>query len=143
MQPSESTKAANVNYETVRKWEKTYNQDLPFKKTIHTSNRPASKLNDQHKAHLTNFFDENPSAIIQDAVKNLTKSFEGLEIMKNKVTEFMIEECNLSIKVTTRHPLARNSNKTLVARAKFIEEWLGIGEILCTIVSYLASQAST
>ncbi|KAG2192806.1 hypothetical protein INT47_005353 [Mucor saturninus] len=35
----------------------------------------------------------------------------------------MKEDCNLSIKVVTRHPVARNSNKTLEARAKFVEEW--------------------
>lgn len=35
----------------------------------------------------------------------------------------MKEDYNLSIKVVTRHPAARNSNKTLEARAKFVEEW--------------------
>ncbi|KAG0732807.1 hypothetical protein G6F60_013832 [Rhizopus arrhizus] len=59
--------------------------------------------------HLINFFDENPSAVIQDAVENLTKSFEGLEIKKSRVAEFMKEDCNLSIKVVTRHPKDRNS----------------------------------
>ncbi|CAO3615524.1 unnamed protein product [Mucor hiemalis] len=33
-------------------------------------------------------------------------------------------DCNLSIKVITRHPKARNSPKTLDARAKWVEEWL-------------------
>lgn len=90
------------------------------KKTNRTSNR----LNDQHETHLIDFFDENPSVIIQDAVENLTKSFEGLEIKKSRVAEFMKEECNLSIKVVTRHPVARNSNKTLEALAKFVQERL-------------------
>ena len=39
------------------------------------------------------------------------------EIKKSKVAEFMKEECNLSIKVVTRHPAARKSRKTLEARA--------------------------
>lgn len=124
---SEAAKAANVNYETARKWKRANDQDpdknIPFKKTNRTSNRPESKLNEQHKAYLTDFFDENPSAVIQDAVENLTKSFEGLQIKKSRVAEFMKEDCNLSIKVVTRHPGARNSNKTLEARAKFVEEW--------------------
>jgi hypothetical protein len=50
-------------------------------------------------------------AVIQDAVENLTKSFEGL-------AEFMKEECNLSIKAVTRYPVARNSRTTLGTRAK-------------------------
>ncbi|KAI9362583.1 hypothetical protein BD770DRAFT_407681 [Pilaira anomala] len=64
---------------------------------------PKSNLNDQHKAHLINFFDDDPSAVIQDAVENLVKSFEGLEIKKSGVAELIKEECNLSIKVVTRH----------------------------------------
>lgn len=39
----------------------------------------------------------------------------------------MKEECNLSIKVVTRYPTARNSSKTLEARAKFVEEWVQKG----------------
>lgn len=39
----------------------------------------------------------------------------------------MKDECNLSIKVFTRHPVARNSKATLEARAKWVEEWLQKG----------------
>ncbi|KAG1152798.1 hypothetical protein G6F37_000839 [Rhizopus arrhizus] len=77
--------------------------------------------------HLINFFDENPSAVIQDAVENLTKSFEVLEIKKSRVAEFMKEDYNLSIKVVTRHPKDRNSQKTLETRANWIEEWQNKG----------------
>ncbi|EIE86270.1 hypothetical protein G6F46_010050 [Rhizopus delemar] len=77
--------------------------------------------------HLINFFDENPSVVIQDAVENLTKSFEGLEIKKSRVAEFRKEDCNLSIKVVTRHPKERNSQKALEARANWIEEWQNKG----------------
>lgn len=109
--PAEAAKLANVYYETSRKWKTAYNKDpeqkIPFKKTNRTSNRPESKLNESHKEHLSVFFDENPSAIIQDAVENLKKSFEGLKISKSRVVEFMKKECNLSIKVVIRHPKAR------------------------------------
>ncbi|KAI8643970.1 hypothetical protein BD408DRAFT_413860, partial [Parasitella parasitica] len=92
MKPAEAAKLANVNYETARTWK---------------------ALNESHKEHITSFLDENPSAVIQDAVEDLTRSFEGLEIKKSRVAEFMKEECNLSIKV------ARNSKTTLEARAKW------------------------
>lgn len=81
-------------------------------------------MNEQHKAHLV---DENPSAVIQDAVDNLTMSFEGLQIKKSRLAEFMKDDCSLSIKVVTRHPKARNSPKTLEALAKWVEEWLQKG----------------
>ncbi|KAL4206346.1 hypothetical protein AB4K20DRAFT_1871527 [Rhizopus microsporus] len=103
MKPAEAAKLANVNPETARKWKREYERDpekkIPFKKTNHISNRAPSQLNENHKMHLINFFDENPSAVIQDAVENLTKSFEGLEIKKSRVAEFMKEDCNLSIKL--------------------------------------------
>lgn len=127
MKPAEAAKLANVNPETARKWKREYEKDpekkIPFKKTNRTSNRAPSQLNENHKMHLINFFDENPSAVIQDAVENLTKSFEDLEIKKSRIAEFMKEDCNLSIKVVTRHPKARNSQTTLEARANWIEEW--------------------
>ncbi|CEP18324.1 hypothetical protein [Parasitella parasitica] len=101
--PSEAAKAANVNYETARKWKTAYNKDpeknIPLKKTNRT---PNSK---------------------PDAVEDLIQSFEGLD-KKSRVAEFMKEECNLSIKVITRHPVARNSKETLDARTQFVKEWI-------------------
>lgn len=68
MTPSQAAKAANVHYETARKWKTAYNKgpekNIPIKKTNRTPSRPQSKLNDEHKTHLVNFFDENPPAII-------------------------------------------------------------------------------
>lgn len=100
---------------------------MPVKKANCTSNKSQSKPNSEHKAYLVDFFDKNLSAVIQGAAENWTKSFEGLEIKKSRVTEFMKEECNLSIKVVTRHPVVRNSNATLEARAQYVEEWLQKG----------------
>ena len=76
---------------------------------------------------MVDFFDENPTAVIQDAVEHLKRSFEGLEIKKSRVAEFMMEDCNLSIKVIPRHSKARNSPTTIEARAKWVEEWLQKG----------------
>ncbi|KAI8880191.1 hypothetical protein K501DRAFT_287024 [Backusella circina FSU 941] len=88
MKPKQAAVAANVNYDTARKWRKAYNDDpekkVPTKMMNLTMNRPVSQLNDVHKAQFVNFFDEDSTATIQDAVENLTKSFEGLEIKKVK-----------------------------------------------------------
>lgn len=113
------------------------------KKTNHTSNKPPSKLNNEHKAHLTDFFDENPSAIIQDAVQNLIKSFEDSQTKESRVAEFMKEGCNLSIKVITRHPAVRNKISTL----NFVpSSWRnGCSEkvcCICKIVPFSMNQAS-
>ncbi|KAG1449432.1 hypothetical protein G6F56_008644 [Rhizopus delemar] len=125
MKPKEAVKAANVNYDTARKGKKTYEEnperEIPTKKTNLGSNRPVSQLNENHKAHLINFFDEDSSATIQDAVDNLTTSFAGLQIKNSRGAEFMKEECSLNIKVITRHPLTRNKQETLKACA----DWSG------------------
>ncbi|KAG0734285.1 hypothetical protein G6F57_008114 [Rhizopus arrhizus] len=95
----------------------------PLKKANRTSNRPVSQLNVAHKEHLIKFFDEDASAIIQDATEDLIKSFAGLEIKKSRVAEFMKEECNLNLKVVSHHAIARNCEKTLEARAAWVKEW--------------------
>ncbi|KAI8360707.1 hypothetical protein EDC96DRAFT_414130, partial [Choanephora cucurbitarum] len=127
MKPREAAQAANVNYDTARKWKKAYEEDpdrtIPTKKTNLGSSRPISQLGEDHKRHLINFFDEDASATIQDAVDDLTSSFAGLEIKKSRVAEFMKEECNLSIKVVTRHPAARNKEENLQARADWVNQW--------------------
>ncbi|KAI9265511.1 hypothetical protein EDC94DRAFT_58947 [Helicostylum pulchrum] len=84
------------------------------KKTNLGSNRPVSQLNENHKSHLVNFFDGDVSATIQDAVEGLAANFTGLQIKKSRVAEFMSEECNLSIKVVSRHPLGRYKEVTLI-----------------------------
>lgn len=57
------------------------------------------------------FFDENPSAVITNAVESLTAAFEGLDIKKSRVYEYIKNECNLSLKVATLHPGPRNDEK--------------------------------
>lgn len=42
----------------------------------------------------------------------------------------MQEECNLSLKVTTRHPVGSNSDRTLQLCKKFAEEWVQRKDIL-------------
>ncbi|KAG2203446.1 hypothetical protein INT47_008173 [Mucor saturninus] len=87
MKPKE---AANVNYDTARKWKKIYEEDS--EREIPTKKNKSRQLNENHKAHLINFFDEDSSATIQDAVDNLTISFAGLQIKKSRVAEFMKEQ---------------------------------------------------
>ncbi|KAG2192802.1 hypothetical protein INT47_005349 [Mucor saturninus] len=131
MKSKQAAEAANVNYDTARKWKKAYEDDpernIPTKKTNLGSNRPVSQLDERHKTHLVQFSDEDASATIQDAVENLTATFEGLQIKKTRVAEFMREECNLSIKVVSRHPVGRNKEATLQARANWVDHWIGNG----------------
>lgn len=81
-------------------------------------------MNDQHREHLICFFDDNKRATIEDTVENLAESFRGLQIKKSRVAEFMKDECNLTAKRISRHPVARNSEAQLEKRAIWVEEWI-------------------
>ncbi|KAG0735119.1 hypothetical protein G6F32_012658 [Rhizopus arrhizus] len=95
----------------------------PPPKKNKTGRQQASQLNDQHKKQLVDFYDEKPTATIEDGVEELIKIFEGLAIKNSRVAEFMKDECNLSIKSVTRHSAERNSPKTIKARAVWVAEW--------------------
>ncbi|KAG2209691.1 hypothetical protein INT47_001837 [Mucor saturninus] len=114
MKPKQAAEAANVNYDTARKWKKAYEDDpernIPTKKTNLGSNRPVSQLDERHKTHLVQFFDEDASATIQDASSRVYK-----------------RKCNLSIKVVCRHPVGRNKEAALQARANWVDHWIGDG----------------
>ncbi|KAI8975746.1 hypothetical protein BDF20DRAFT_880469, partial [Mycotypha africana] len=73
-----------------------------------------------HKECLKQFYDENPNAYIQDAVDCL---FEGLEIKKSRVHEFMKNECNLTFKQTAFWSEARMSLSTIKKRYNWVVEW--------------------
>ncbi|KAG2206692.1 hypothetical protein INT47_003634 [Mucor saturninus] len=93
---------ANVSHSTANNW--------------YRKSRPVSQLQEPHKQYLANFFDENPSAVITDAVEGLTAAFGGLDIKKSRVHEYMKDECNFSLKIATLHPGPRNDEKSLEKR---------------------------
>ncbi|KAI8070082.1 hypothetical protein BDF21DRAFT_344712, partial [Thamnidium elegans] len=133
MKHKKAAEAANVNQHTARKWKQKYLQNpeeyVPHKLTNLVYLRPVSQLDDRHKDHLTSFFDENKRATIEDAVNSLTQSFADLQIKKTRVAEFMRDECNLSIKVISRHPTKINSPAVIEKRAVWVKEWLEKGMI--------------
>ncbi|KAG1047376.1 hypothetical protein G6F43_010174 [Rhizopus delemar] len=53
----------------------------------------------------------------------LTSKFAGLEIKKSRVHEFMRDECNLSLKQTTRWPEARANENNIQNRYDWVIRW--------------------
>ncbi|KAG2235823.1 hypothetical protein INT48_003935 [Thamnidium elegans] len=113
-----AAKLANVDTHTARKWKAEYiaNSEAGVPPKKKAGREQTSQLNDQHKKQLVDFYDEKPTATIENGVEELIKIFEGL-------AEFMKDECNLSIKSVTRHSAERNSPKTIKARAVWVAEW--------------------
>ncbi|KAG2192948.1 hypothetical protein INT47_004687 [Mucor saturninus] len=114
-----SARKAAINVRTGHDWAKRLKNDPDFdifEKNTSKTVRKVSQLQEEHKAHLIEFFDDNPHARVSDAVEELTKNFEGFTLRETVVGKFISTECNLSIKKITRHPVARNQNAKIKER---------------------------
>ncbi|KAI9252164.1 hypothetical protein BY458DRAFT_542193 [Sporodiniella umbellata] len=95
MKNDDAAKLANVNKHTARKLKVEY---IANSSTV-------------------DFHDERPIVIVEKGVGDLIKNYEGLVIKKSRVTEFIKDKCNLSLKTTWRPvifvtPSIRATSKT-------------------------------
>jgi hypothetical protein len=115
-----------IKARTAQSWVKRMKEDPEwdiYEKLTNKVNRPASQLQEEHKDFLINFFDEQPQATREDAVESLTAAFEGFTLKSTQVGTFIKNDCNLTLKRVTRHPVTRNSEATLIKRKEWIEKW--------------------
>lgn len=68
-----------------------------------------SILNEEHKKHIISFYDDNPFAVVDQAMDSLISVFAGLRIGKTVVYNFMTSECNMTSKKAQIHLIQRNS----------------------------------
>jgi hypothetical protein len=89
-------------------------------------NRKKGQLQDKHKNFLINFFDEYPQARTIDAVESLTEAFEEISLEETSFGQFVLHECNLTIKRATFHPSARNDEERLLEERFnwWVKKWL-------------------
>lgn len=85
-------------------------------------NRKPSQLQEEHKEHL-DFFAKYPQATRHDAVESLTEAFENFSLKETSVGNFILNECNLTVKRATLQPLTRNSPDNLEKRHSWIKKW--------------------
>ncbi|KAI9332752.1 hypothetical protein BD770DRAFT_301157, partial [Pilaira anomala] len=107
-----SARKAQVEIRTGQIWAKRLKEDPQwniYEKQTNKVNRLASQLQKNHKKHLIDFFDIYPQATRQDAVESLTEAFENFNLKTTAVGNFILYECNLTVKRVTLQPLARNS----------------------------------
>lgn len=77
-------------------------------------NRPRSQLQEEQKKHIVKFYDDKPFATTDEAVESLIAAFEGFSLKRTTVDNFIIKECNLSMKKLSRQPKARNDIRALI-----------------------------
>lgn len=121
-----SARKAQVEVRTAQKWAKRFKEDPTwniYEKQTNMFNRKPSQLQEEHKEHLLNFFDKYPQATRHDAVESLTEAFENFSLKETSVGNFILNECNLTVKRATLQPLARNSPDNLEKRHSWIKKW--------------------
>ncbi|KAG0786761.1 hypothetical protein G6F22_007533 [Rhizopus arrhizus] len=80
-----------------------------FEKQPNLVNRPNPQLDDRHKLHLLDFYDDYTQARVVDAMDSLTQKFSDLSVKKSTVRNFLKTECNLSFKKLTTQLAAENN----------------------------------
>ncbi|KAG2192435.1 hypothetical protein INT46_000767 [Mucor plumbeus] len=119
--------AAGINIRTAQLWTKKLREDPAwdiYEKQTNKINRAPSQLKEEHKRHLVQFFDERPQATRQDAVDSLMEAFKGFNLKKTVVGEFILHDCNLTVKRISKHPKARNKPEMIEARYVWVTERL-------------------
>lgn len=113
MEATVADRRAGVNERNFQPWASRL-----FENETNKVNRPKSQLQDEHKQHLIEFFDENSQATRNNSSESLTKVFEGFSLKETSVGNFILNECNLPVKRITRHSAARIAEKNLIKRLK-------------------------
>lgn len=123
-----SARKAQVEIRTGQIWAKRLKEDPQwniYEKQTNKVHRLASQLQENHKKHRIDFFDIYPQATRQDAVESLTEAFENLNLKTTAVGNFILYECNLTVKRVTLQPLARNSLDNREKRYNWVKKWEG------------------
>lgn len=80
--------AGGIAERTAQKWAKRLKEDKDWnilEKQTNKVNRNKSQLNEEHKSHLINFYDDHPQARVIDAVTSLTETFENFSLKETTV----------------------------------------------------------
>ncbi|ORZ05227.1 hypothetical protein BCR42DRAFT_338151, partial [Absidia repens] len=125
----------NLDERTAQRWIKEYKRRQEIEVTEQSQQTeetaadekkkpgPKKTLSEDHKNHLKQFINDNPSAVLDQAVDSLTQQFKDLKIKKPAVHEFMTKECNLTFKKAHFHALARNNEMNTNTRYDWILKW--------------------
>ncbi|CAO3626740.1 unnamed protein product [Cunninghamella echinulata] len=109
----------------VKRYNKASNGILPtlFDKKPWNS----KKLFPEHTEFLVSYFDENPSATIEQAKNELFEKFKGLEISISGLQKHIKTKYALTLKQAERYTMDRDSSRTIGLRFNIITEWKKVG----------------
>ncbi|KAI8641033.1 hypothetical protein BD408DRAFT_368861, partial [Parasitella parasitica] len=123
---AKAARLSGVAERTGQQWAKRL-RDEPewdiFEKQTNKDKQKTGMLQQEHKEHIINLYDQSPQARVVDIVESLTKSFENFSLKETSVRNFMKTECNLSFKRATLHSSERNFEDKLRQRLEWVERW--------------------
>lgn len=109
----------------VKRYNKASNGILP---TL-SDKKPRSsiKLFPEHTAFLIDYFDDNPSATIEQAKNELCEKFKDFNISKSGLQKHIKDNCALTLNQTEKYTMDRDLIKTIRLRFDIITDWKRIG----------------
>ncbi|KAG2206871.1 hypothetical protein INT47_007628 [Mucor saturninus] len=105
------------------------NADVPHSTLLNWVNLAREKICAQpsffkleHKQYLIDFIDENPTAVLNEALESLAQKFPGLNAKKTHIQEFMKNECNIKV-LKTDVPNRKEIKMNLQNRIQWVNQW--------------------
>ncbi|GAA5816096.1 hypothetical protein MFLAVUS_009618 [Mucor flavus] len=120
---AKSARLAGISERTAQDWAKRLKKEPDwdiYEKQTNRLIRPRSQLQEEQKKHIIELYDEKPYTTTAEAVESLTETFAGFNLKKSTVNNFILYDCNLSMKKLTRRPVARNDTTRIEARYEWV-----------------------
>ncbi|ORX53482.1 hypothetical protein DM01DRAFT_1287811, partial [Hesseltinella vesiculosa] len=115
-----------VKHRTAQRWVADFRKELNEDNDTESERKKVGRpqiLGEPHQSFLKTVFDDNPSTTMEDAVSLLTQEFEGLEIKRSAVRNFVTQKMHLTFKRVSYQPEARNKENNLTNRFNWATEW--------------------
>lgn len=122
LKASAAARQLGIHFRAAQRWVKRYYEDPEsiFEKKNKSGRRRI--LGEENKQFLLNYIDGDPSAVVNEVVASLKQNFEGLNVSRRTVYNFMKTRCNLSIKQAQFHPVERNSEEKIQQRYNWVQK---------------------
>ncbi|OAD66622.1 Homeodomain-like DNA binding domain-containing transcription factor [Phycomyces blakesleeanus NRRL 1555(-)] len=92
-----AAKKLNINPRVAQRWVKKYDED-PDNIFVRGKKSGKRRLTDEHKKCIKEFVAKNASVYVKDVMDHLITIFGEINVSRETVRRFMIDECNLTFK---------------------------------------------
>lgn len=108
----------------LKRWAKMYEKD-PESIAKRKKTGRSRILGEEHKKVILEYFDENPSIVLEQLMEQLLQRFQALKVSKSTMYNFVRMECNLSLKKAHFQSTDRNSEPRTQERLDWVRKLKG------------------